>query len=163
MTPFQLFFSGLLAATCVYACLRGGAPERIVALSFAVGAIASRQAEVSKSTPFRSLEIGIFHIDLAMFGIFVGLALFSARFWPMAMASFQGTQVIGHFARILDHGTLPSAYYVLVVLWSFPMLVLLAFGTWRHRKRRMRYGQDHSWSWQLPKSYRDGAACGEAS
>lgn len=161
MTPFQLAFCGLLVAACLYACLRGGPPERIVAISFVVGAIASQQAEVSKFAPFRSLEIGILLVDLAMLGIFLALALVCTRFWPMAMVSFQGTQVLGHVARLLDHGTLPKAYFVLAVLWSFPMLLLLACGTWRHRNRHKRYGCDYSWVWQLPQSYRDGARCGD--
>lgn len=103
MTAFQAIFGGSLVATCLYAVLRGGAPERIVAGVFVVGAVLSRQVEVSRLKPFHSLEIGILHVDLAMFGVFVGLALWTTRFWPMIMASLQGTQVLGHFAHLLDH------------------------------------------------------------
>lgn len=161
MTPFQLFFCGWLAVACLYAFLLGGTPERIVAGIFVVGAVLSRQVEVSRVRPFHSLEIGILHVDLAMFGLFIGLALLTTRFWPMAMASLQGTQVLGHFAHLIDHGTLPRAYFALAVLWSLPMLMLLAIGTWRHRRRRNRYGRDYSWAWQLPEAYHNGASCGE--
>jgi len=41
---------------------------------------------------------------------------------------------------------LPQAYFVIAAIWAYPMLIVLAIGTYRHQQRLQRYGVDRSWS-----------------
>jgi len=140
----------LLCASCGYACARGGPPERMVAVLFLGGALASMALGPPKSGAFNTLEPGIVGVDTCMFLLLCCLALYSSRFWPLAMAGLQGAEVLGHLARLVEHPVLPHAYFALTVMWSFPMLALLGLATWRHRRRLDHYGRDFTWSWELP-------------
>ncbi len=150
----QAIFIMIWLAACGYAYIRGGLPERLVATLFIVGALASLAVRPPSRHPFDSFELGLMLVDSAMFMLLGALALFSSRFWPLAMAGLQGAEVLGHLARLVAHGILPPAYFTLTVMWSFPMLVLLGFGTWRHRRRLREYGRDYAWAWELPERYR---------
>lgn len=151
--PFhQILFLVLLAAVCAYACVRGGPPERLVATAFLVAALLTALLQAV----YRSIEIGILLVDAGLLALMLAIALASTRFWPLLMTSLQGSEVLGHFAKLLAPETVPEAYFAVVAFWGFPMLALLAWGTWRHRRRLRRYGIDHDWACRLPVSYREG-------
>ena len=149
MKLHELLFAVLWLGACGYALARGGRPERITAVAFLVAApLTTVTAHWARL--YQAVEPSIFVIDLGLLAVILVVALWSARFWPMAMASLQGTDVLGHVARILAPDTVPRAYYFVTAFWSFPMVALLGWGTWRHRRRLRRYGVDHGWVWQLP-------------
>jgi hypothetical protein len=155
----QVVFLGLWAGACSYAALRGGAPERIVAAAMSLALImtwlfAARAAPAA--TSYRTMVVGVAFTDLALFGALVVVALASARFWPMLMASMQGCGMLGHLSRPLGQEILPAAYYATVAFWGFPMVILLAVATWRHGARLRRYGMDPGWVSELPQRYRAG-------
>jgi len=155
----QLVFLALLSASCGYAAIRGGAPERVsaaaqfgaVIFTWVFATIASWS-----SAPYSSVELGVAATDLTLFGVTVLLAVTSTRFWPILQASMLGCEVLGHLAKPLGPDILPKAYYVTVAFWGYPTVVLLAIATWRHRVRLKRYGVDYAWVWNLPRRYRNG-------
>jgi glycerol-3-phosphate acyltransferase PlsY len=102
------------------------------------------------------IETGVALTDLTLFLLIVAIALLSARFWPIVMASMMGCGLFGHLTKPLGPDILPRAYFIAVAFWSYPELVLLLVVTWRHRMRIKRYGVDHAWVWQLPRRYREG-------
>jgi hypothetical protein len=134
--------------------MRGGPPERLVATLFIVGALMSLAVTSSSKGPFDGFEMDLMLVDATMFILLITLALCSSRFWPLTMAGLQGAELLGHLARLVVHGVVPPAYFTITVAWSFPMLVLLGFGTWRHRQRLSLYGRDYAWAWELPPDYR---------
>lgn len=150
----QLAFIVLWIGACGYAYMRGGLPERLVATLFIVGALTSLAVTPPRGAPFDDFELGLMLVDTTMFVILIALALCSSRFWPLTMAGLQGAEFLGHLARLVVHGVVPPAYFTITVAWSFPMLVLLGIGTWRHRQRLSLYGRDYTWSWELPPAYR---------
>ncbi|NIJ08040.1 hypothetical protein FHS31_001650 [Sphingomonas vulcanisoli] len=105
---------------------------------------------------FHELEWRIFLIDLGLLLMLLGVALTSARFWPIIMAALQGLSVMAHLAKILDQAILPYVYFGLASLLSWPIVILLITATARHRLRLRRFGVDFSWVWQLPPAYRAG-------
>ena len=151
----QLVFAILWLAACGYAIVRGGTPERITAAAFLVAAPLT-SATVHWAALYQAVELGVFGIDSALLLVIVGVAMASTRFWPMLMASLQGSEVLGHVAKLVAPDTVPAAYYVVVAFWAFPMVVLLGWATWRHRRRLREYGVDYDWTTQLPQSYRQG-------
>ena len=154
-------FLALWIATCGYAAIWGGLPERMTAATFVAAAILSRLLEGERAHVYSRFSIGIFLVDTAVFAFILFLAMRSSRFWPMAMASLQAAELLAHLARFIGSGSLPIGYAATVVLWSFPMLALLGLATWRHRRRLHQYGIDPPWTHQLSAGYRAGGLAGE--
>lgn len=149
----------MMIGACCYAMARGGAPERLTAAAL-TGALAMTMTlahfRPSIRGAYSSIEVGVALTDLTLFLGIVAIALASARRWPIAMASMMGCGLFAHLAKQIGPDILPRAYYIAVGVWSYPELILLGVATWRHRVRKMRYGVDHAWIWQLPKRYRNG-------
>ncbi len=137
--PFhQILFWALWAGACGYAAVRGGAPERIAAGALVVAVIGTWLSATLAIAPYHTIVAGVAITDLALFGVLVGIALVSTRFWPMLMASMQGCGLLGHLAKPLGPDIIPEAYFAIVAFWSFPIVLLLAGATWRHRMRLRR-------------------------
>lgn len=154
--PFhQILFVLLQAVSSGYAVIRGGAPERMTGIALVLAAFATRFASQFEGA-YQMVVGGVVLIDIVLLLSLLGLALTSARFWPMAMAGMHGCGLLGHFAKALGSDIVPKAYFALVSFWGFPMCVLLLVATWRHRVRLKRYGVDYAWVSRLPRRYRDG-------
>lgn len=160
MQAHAILFGLLWIGACGYALVRGGAPERIVALCFLAGALLSPLAQLigrTAATAFSHLEVGVLLIDTTILGLILWVALFSARYWVMAMASMQAAIPIAHIANVIAPAAVPRVYFAMAVTLAFPQLVLLAVATWRHQARLTRYGIDYAWAGDLPERYRAGA------
>lgn len=140
------YFFTLLFICSLYAFLAGGVPERIGAGAYAVACIASHLLFSSPATKFHSVEIGVFLVDVSVFVVFILLALRANRFWPIWMSGLLGLGVMAHLARWAGSGTMPWAYQVIMSIWSYPILALVALGTFNHRRRLKSSGSDPSWS-----------------
>ncbi len=132
-----ILFDLLLFGTCGYALLYGRQDARIVggvciAANFASYAMVSR---------YQGVEMGVLAIDLMVFLIFTGVALRSDRFWPLWVSGLQLTTALGHILKAVEIDLVPIAYAVSLRFWSYPILVILAVGTWRGRKRQRSFGQ----------------------
>jgi hypothetical protein len=138
MIPHQYVFRALLIASCGYALWRGRRDERIVALVCIAATAASRLAFHPLSVRYSSVETGLLLIDLGVLAAFVFVALRSPRFWPLWVAGLQLTESTAHVMKAIDERLLPMAYGAAIALWSYPILIILALGTWRGHKRRMR-------------------------
>ena len=137
MIPHQYVFRILLLATCGYALWRGRSDERIVALVCLVATLASRVAFSPLHVRYTNIETGLLLIDLAVLAAFVFVALRSPRFWPLWVAGLQLTSSTAHLMKAIDEDLLPIAYGAAIALWSYPILIILAIGTWRgHRRPR---------------------------
>lgn len=158
MTVFQYLFVLLWAAVTPYALWRGGLVERLVALIFLFGGLLSGWIVARHERWFAQPELGLLLIDTLMLVLLVGIAMRTTRYWAVPMASMQMAIDLAHFADAFGSGIVPRGYYVTATGWSYPMLALLAAGTWFHRLRLARYGWDPDWVWQLPQAYRRGAA-----
>ena len=144
MSPI-LYFT-LLALCWLYAWFRGGAPERIGASILALGSLLSLAARSSAAHRFGSVETGIFLVDVATLAGFLILALRARRLWPLCLTALQAVGIAGHMVKLVDVATIPLAYAFILALWSYPMLLVIALGTWQHQRRLARFGTDPSWS-----------------
>lgn len=154
----QHIFLCLAVSSTVYAALRGGAPERIVAALFIAGMVLSPLVQLPRQSAFQSAELGIFAIDLMILIALVLLAMTSTRYWTMAMASLAMPPPLATVVAVLQPGMLPRGYFVIEVMPSWLMMILLLIATRRHRIRLRRYGMDPAWQHELSAEYRQGAS-----
>jgi hypothetical protein len=76
-------------------------------------------------------------VDLATLAAFVVLALYSQRFWPLWIAGLQLTASTAHMLRMADTELAPLAYAIAERFWSYPILLIIAVGTFRAHRRKM--------------------------
>jgi len=126
------YFFALLFACCLYAFVAGGWPERIGAGIYALASIASHFVFSAPALKFRVLETGVFFIDVLVFLAFILLALRADRFWPIWVTALLGLGVLAHLARWAAPGTMPWAYQIAMSVWSYPILAIIAIGTFNH-------------------------------
>jgi hypothetical protein len=138
MIPHQYLFRALLLLSCGYAMWRGRSDERTVA-SICLGAVVATKFAVSPlAVRYSGVEFGLVVVDLGVLAAFVFVALRSTRFWPLWIAGLQLTSSMAHLMKTVDFKLLPEAYAAAAALWSYPILIILAIGTWRHHRRIQR-------------------------
>lgn len=136
VSRFYIFWA-ILALTCGYALWRGRSDERIVASACLLATLATRFAISPVQLRYASVETGLLAIDLLMLLVFIGIALTSQRFWPLWVAGLQLTNCVSHVMKFADIDLMPRAYAAAAALWSYPILLILAIGTWRCHHRRV--------------------------
>jgi hypothetical protein len=129
-----LYFA-LLALVSGYALLKGGREERFVAAVCVLASFASLAVFHPRDVSYHDFQPRVALIDLAVLGAFVGIALRTRRFWPLWVSGLQMTTAIGHVLKLLDPELVPVVYGAALASWSYPILLILAVGTWRaHRE-----------------------------
>jgi hypothetical protein len=141
------FWLVMLAACSGFALARGGPPERVVAIMFLVAEAASVVAQGPLfQADFRSVEMGVFFVDTALLAGLLVVTILTTRFWPIWLTGFQIVPVASHAIKLLmGVQILPAAYAAALAFWGYPMVAILAIGTWRHIARERREGADDSW------------------
>jgi len=139
------YFFGLLLICSAYAFVAGGTPERIGAGTYALSVEATHFVLASHGR-WMHVEYGEFTVDALTFLIFVVLALRANRFWPIWVSALLGLGVLGHLARWAGRDVVWYAYVVVLTIWSYPILVIIALGTFNHQRRLKQFGSDRSWS-----------------
>lgn len=135
MIPRYYIFWAILIATCGYALWRGRSDERTVAAVCLLASIATRFAISPLQVRYASLESGLLVIDLLVLAAFIWIAVTSERFWPLWVAGLQLTNSVSHLMKFVDIDLVPRAYGAAAALWSYPILLILAIGTWRSQRR----------------------------
>lgn len=133
-----LIFAPLLLAVCIYAWWRGGSDERIVAATCFAGTAATMLAISPLRQRYSGVEEGLLLVDLAVLAGFILVALRSKRFWPLWVAGLQLTTSLGHVLKGIDNDMVPKAYGAALQFWSYPILIILAVGTYRRHQRIQR-------------------------
>ncbi|TFI59813.1 hypothetical protein E2493_02975 [Sphingomonas parva] len=144
-----ILFNVLQLAVSSYAMVRGGAPERIVGLSLLIAPGSTRLLQQDFTSRFIGVEVGVLVVDVILLTVLLAVALNADRFWPLWLAAFQLFGTGAHLVRALDAHVERVAYAILMAGWSYPMILILAVGTWRH-VRRARAGADPDWSPRRP-------------
>lgn len=136
MSP--ILYWTLLTLTCGYAILSGRRFERLAAAICIAGTVATISVNSPLGELYMHVEIGALMVDAAVLIAFVAIALQSDRFWPLWVAGLQLVTSFSHFLKAIEPTLVPQAYGAAVRFWSYPILVILAVGTWRGHRRRQR-------------------------
>jgi hypothetical protein len=127
-----ILYNALLIGACGYAWFRGRSDERVAA-AVCVGASFASLVLLTRLR-FSDIEYGILAVDLVVLATFVWVALRSERFWPLWVSGLQLTSSVPHLLKLIDPGLMPFAYAAAETIWSYPILIILAVGTWRVRR-----------------------------
>ena len=132
------FFRVLLALVAVYAFLRGSRDERQIGVVLVVGVIATTLVLSPVAHRFSGLESSVMYVDIVVFFGFLWVALRSERFWPLWIAGLQLTTILGHLLKAVDVHLFSRAYGAALMFWGYPIVLILAIGTWRGHRRAQR-------------------------
>lgn len=139
----NLHFVVPLVLVTLFALWAGGWPERIGAAVYALSVAATYLTLLMHSHILRThsemwlnLEAGVFIVDAVTFIIFVAIALRADRFWPLWVSAFLGIGLLGHLAKLMLPDTFWRAYAFVLAVWSYPILALIALGTFLHWRRK---------------------------
>ena len=133
----NIVFNALLIISCAYAFWRGSNDSRAIALMSAAASIVTHLLLRSDPERYANIEVGVLVIDVLTLIGFVAVALGSSRFWPLWIAGLQLTTLLAHIAKEIQISLVPQAYAAAAVFWSYPILIILAVGTWREHHRRI--------------------------
>ncbi len=128
-------FLTLLVAICSYAILLGRSDERWVAWTCLFATIGTTLLLSPVARRYSSFEVGVFLVDFTTFLVFATVALRSKRFWPLWVSGFQLTTSLAHLLKALDSSMIPLAYAAAGRFWGYPILIILAIGTYRSAAR----------------------------
>jgi hypothetical protein len=134
--PFFLIFFVVAVA---YAAWRGGGPERATAAVFVLALAGSAEVGfLHVPGNFRVVPLALFLVDSLLLIALCVIAVRANRWWTIPVAGCQLVEVLVHACKLLDAEMIPDSYALLVTIWSWPMVALLALGTWEHTRRLAR-------------------------
>ena len=125
---------GAAVAVCVtaFAFLKGDEPERIGAGAYILGFLASLL--VQDTGQLHGTNWFLMAIDVAMLTVLAGLTWKTERAWPAWACALQSVIVLSHLMTIIDIRPPLSAFYAVINMASYGLLVTIAVGTF--------------WAWQ---------------
>jgi hypothetical protein len=106
---------------------KGGWSERAVAAGFIWTWIGTA---LTRDRTWANLQVGPLFMDVSLLVVVIVVAMRSSRYWPLFAAGFQLLAVITHAAHLLDPNVGAWAYVTAGVIWTYLLLLALAFGTW---------------------------------
>jgi hypothetical protein len=123
--PFWVWPTALMSV-CAVAYWRGREDERLAATALLANwGLSVLLVKVDDGGFWDSLAI-----DLGLVGIYVWLALRSARYWPLFAAAFQILIVVTHLGRVADPSVSTWAYMTAGIVWSYLVLFAIGYGAW---------------------------------
>jgi hypothetical protein len=133
MLPHWIYWL-LLVLICSYAFWRGRSDERVAAATCLLATLIQLLVVSPITRRYSGVELGVLFVDLGVLAVFVAIALQSSRFWPLWIAGLQLTTILGHVMKAVQLDLLPYAYAGALRFWSYPILLVLAVGTWRSNR-----------------------------
>lgn len=136
---FDTLYSQIGAAVGVivvtFAFLKGDEPERVGGGAYALGALASLLLQ--DDSQLYGPQWGLMLVETVMLAVWVALAWKSRRSWPIWAGALQSLVVMSHVLTTTDVRPPIAAFYAVVNLASYGVLLVLALGVlqaWRDRR-----------------------------
>ena len=136
---FDTLYSQIGAAAGVivvtFAFLKGDEPERVGGGAYAIGALASLLLQ--DDSQLYGPQWGLMIVETVMLVAWAALAWKSRRSWPIWACAFQSVAVMSHVLTTTVMRPPIAAFYAVVNLASYGVLLVLALGVvhaWRDRR-----------------------------
>ncbi len=118
-----------------FAFLKGDEPEKIGAGAYAMGWVASML--VQDDGNLHGVQWSMLAVDVAMLSVLGGLVWKSRRAWTVWATALQLLVIASHAMMLIDRRPPVSAYYFVINLAAYGLLVAIAVGTfWAWQERR---------------------------
>lgn len=136
---FDTLYSQIGAAVGVivvaFAFLKGDEPERVGAGAYALGSLAALL--VQNDSQLYGPQWGLMVVEAVVLAAYVGVAWKSRRSWPIWASGLQAVIVMSHVLTTTDVRPPIAAFYAVINLASYGILLVLALGVlqaWRDRR-----------------------------
>ncbi len=136
---FDTLYSQIGAAVGVvvvaFAFLKGDEPERVGAGAYALGSLAALL--VQNDSQLYGPQWGLMVVEAVVLAAYVGVAWKSRRSWPIWAGALQSVVVMSHVLTTTDVRPPIAAFYAVINLASYGILLVLALGVlqaWRDRR-----------------------------
>ena len=126
-----LAFNAILVATCGFALVRGGRPERIGAAVNLAACGLTATARLMDSAAWAPLHLAVLAIDLLVVAAFFWLAVSTSRFWPIWAFGFAVADVLMSLSGAIIGNVPLFAYQTGLGIYAYFALGALLLGTWR--------------------------------
>jgi hypothetical protein len=130
---FDTLYSQIGTAVAVivvaFAFLKGDEPERVGAGAYALGLLASLLLQ--NDSQLYGPQWGLFGIDVVLLAVYAALAWKSRRSWPVWASGLQSLAVMSHVLTIIDARPPSAAFYAVVNVSGYGILLALALGAHR--------------------------------
>lgn len=139
---------------CFAALIWGGGPERLIAVTWLV--LFELSIELYRNVfgaEYKLTEVDLFlaSTDILAGMIWIAVALYANRNYPLWIAAMQLLAVTAHVARGLVEAISPIAYIAMVIAPGWFQLIFLAIGLTRHVMRKRKYGPYRDW--RIPRQW----------
>ena len=127
--------TAMAVAVIGFAFLKGDEPERVGAGAYALGLLASLllQDDSRLSGP----QWAVMAVDATLLFVYAGLAWKSRRSWPIWSSALLALILMCHVLMVIDLRPPLAAFYAVMNLASYGILLALALGTvraWQDRR-----------------------------
>lgn len=136
---FDTLYSQIGAAIGVlvvaFAFLKGDEPERVGGGVYAIGALASLLLQ--DDTRLYGPQWGLMSVDVILLAAYAAVAWKSRRSWPVWASAFQALIVMIHVMTVVDIRPPLVAFYAVINLATYGILLVLVLGVaqaWRDRR-----------------------------
>lgn len=130
MILLEIYLVTLLLA-CSYAYWNGGATEKQGSAIMVAGSVLT----ALMGTGWHGVNFGVLLVDLAVLATLVVLMLRTDKYWLLWMTAFHLIGVLTHIAKLIDPTILVRANAIGQGFWAYPMLIALALGVSKERRR----------------------------
>jgi len=118
-----------------FAFVKGDEPERIGAAAYMLGLFASQL--IQDSGNLYGINWGLLAIDVVFLAVCASLAWKSHRSWPVWVCALQSLILMSHVLTLVDVRPPAAAFFAVINLASYGVLLALAVGTfWAWQDRR---------------------------
>lgn len=134
-TPYSQIATAVGVVVVAFAFLKGDEAERVGAGAYAIGALATLLLQ--EDSRLYGAQWPLMLVETAMLVAYVALAWKSRRSWPIWASALQSVVVMCHILTTADLRPPLAAFYAVINLASYGILLALALGVlqaWRDRK-----------------------------
>jgi len=128
-------YGALLIAAVAYIFVRGGFDERIVIGTLMLGSLDTFILYVFFGQSFTALQVPMLVNEAVVLAVLLTVALWSKRFWPIPVASFQVAAFLSLLTPYFGENILSHGLGVAQGIWAYPQLAMLVLGTIRGNNR----------------------------
>ena len=136
VTLLHMYISlGLAILTCGLAVGLGDTSARRIGAIFLTSWIVS--IVVYRHDPYHA-DMGLLIVDSLSLAGFVWVSLSGRKLWTLAACACEAVIVASHLALIIDLRVTMGTFILSMAMWSYGILLCIAFGTWAGWRARRR-------------------------